>query len=117
MKDLSKTKFNKIQEIKDVIKKGDLINVPIMEKWGEKTKVAKITRFIDENEFCVAHYFVEVEDREIKIQVCWHSEIISRFPDKREYSLCAQTMRSVSFSASMMKEIKNSIKEKDKKDE
>ena len=73
MKDLNKIKFNKIQEIKDVIEKDDLINVPIMEKWGEKTKVAKITRFIDEDEFCVAHYFVEVEDKEIQIEIAWHS--------------------------------------------
>jgi len=32
MKDLNKIKYNKIQEIKDEIEKGYLINVPIMEK-------------------------------------------------------------------------------------
>jgi len=110
MKNLSEITFIGIEKIQKVVKENNLINVPIMEKWGEKKRTVKITRFVDENKFYVAHFFAELDGKEIKIEICWHSEIISHFPEKKEYSLCAQTMRGVSFNSSMMKEIKNSLK-------
>jgi len=111
MKNLDDIRFDRIKNIQSVIKENDLISVPIMEKWGEKKRTVKVTRFLDENEFCVAHFFAKFNGKEIKIQICWHSEIVSRFPDKREYSLCAQTMRGVSFNNSMMRDIRGSLKE------
>ena len=111
MRNLKDVKFDRIENIQNVVKENDLIDVPIMEKWGEKKKTVKITRFIDEDEFYVAHFFAELNNREISIQINWHSEIVSRFPDKKEYSLCAQTIKSVSFSKSMMRMINSSLKE------